>query len=59
MELSFCRCVVPECCVRHASLDVVCDVSEYVVWYVRLCEFLLMCVCLLCQTPCSCLMLLR
>ena len=22
-----CGCVVPECCVCHASLDVVCDVS--------------------------------
>ena len=31
--------MVPECCVCHASLDVVCDVSEYGVWYVRLCEF--------------------
>ena len=29
MFVSFCRCVVPECCVCHASLDVVCDVSEY------------------------------
>ena len=29
----------PECCVCHASLDVVCYVSEYGVWYVRLCEF--------------------
>ena len=34
-----CRFVVPECCVCHASIDVVCDVSEYGVWYVRLCKF--------------------
>ena len=27
-----CRFVVPECCVCHVSLDVVCDVSEYGVW---------------------------
>ena len=26
--------MVPECCVCHASLDVVCDVSEYGMWYV-------------------------
>ena len=28
-ELAFCRWMVPECCVCHASFDVVCDVSEY------------------------------
>ena len=42
--------MVPECCVCHASFDVVCDVSEYGV---------LMCVCLLCQMLCSCLMQLH
>ena len=37
LNCRFVECVVPECCVCHASLDVVCDVSEYGVWYVRLC----------------------
>ena len=27
------------CCVCHASFDVVCDVSEYGMWYDRVCEF--------------------
>ena len=43
--------MVPECCVCHASFDVVCDVSEYGVLVQ-----LLMCVCLLCQMLCSCLL---
>ena len=30
--------MVPECCVCHASFDVVCDVSEYGMWYVSVCE---------------------
>ena len=47
--------MVSECCVCHASFDVVCDVSEYGMWYVRVCEFV--CVCLHCQMLCSCLML--
>ena len=29
--------MVPECCVCHASFDVVCNVSEYGMWYVRVC----------------------
>ena len=29
--------MVPEYCVCHASLDVVCDVSEYGMWYVLVC----------------------
>ena len=40
--------MVPECCVCHASLDVVCDVSEYGVWYVRLCEPVYQCVYVYC-----------
>ena len=32
--------MVPECCVCHAFFDVVCDVSEYGVWYVSGCEFI-------------------
>ena len=29
--------MVPECCVCHASFDVVCDVSEYSMWYASVC----------------------
>ena len=36
--------MVPECCVCHASLDVVCDVSQYRVWYVRVSLSINMCV---------------
>ena len=32
--------MVPECCVCHASFDVVCDVSEYGMWYVSVYEFM-------------------
>ena len=46
--------MVPECCVCHAFFDVICDLSEYGVLV-----YLLMCVCLLCQMFCSCLMQLR
>ena len=32
-------CGTPECCVCLESFDVVCDVSEYSMWYVNVCEF--------------------
>ena len=34
--------------VWHASLDVVFDVSEYDMWYVRVCEFICYCVYVYC-----------
>ena len=40
LKLAFCRIMVPECCVCHASFNLVCDVSEYGMWYVSVCEFI-------------------